>query len=118
MALFAGHIFTGNQQLCHSMVIFAKQLVIGIHQLTLPHRGGCLFRWDVCWALTQPQLPHAHANGTGGHQNHLMSRVFDVTDHPAQLCHPPDVQVTRGMGQGGCANFHHNAHRYPSIKEI
>ena len=45
-----------------------------------------------------------------------MPRVFDVADDLAQGSHPADIQMTRGMGQGGCTDFDDDSHGFPSAK--
>ena len=118
MPLLAGHILAGDQQLGNGMMVFAEELVIDVHQLALAYRGGGLLGGDILGPLPQPQLAHAHSNGPGGHQDHLMPRVLDVADHPAQRGYPPDIQVPCGMGQRGRADLYHNTQRNPSRKNI
>ena len=110
----AGNVLTGNQQLGHNVVVFAKNLVVEVHQLALTHSGGCLLGRYIRRPFPQPQLAHTHANGTGGYQNHFISGVFDITDGLAQCLHPPNVQIACGMGQGGGADFYNNTHKNTS----
>ena len=114
VALFAGHILPGNQQLGHGMVVIPEELIINVHQLTLAHGSSGLLPGDIPGALAQAQLPHPHADGPGGYQNHLMPRIFNVADHLTQGGNPADIQVPCGMGQGACTDFYHNTHWVPS----
>ena len=103
----------GEQDLRHRVVVFGKQLVVGVHQFTLTHGSGSLLGGDVLGPFLQAQLAHAHADGTGGHQDHLMTGVFDVGDHLGQKLHPANVQMAGGMGQGGGTELDDDAHMKP-----
>ena len=109
------HVLPGEQDLGHRVVILGEQLVIGIHQLALAHGGGRLFGGHVAGAAWQIQLAHPHADGTGGHQDHLVSRVFQVGQHLYQLLHMADVQPPGGVCQGRGAHFYHDAHVAPPL---
>ena len=113
-----GDILAGDQQLGYGVVIFSKELVVDVHEFALPYGCRCLLAWDVFGTASEPQLPHAHADGTGGDQNHLMSRIFDIADDLTQLCHPPDVQVPAGVGQGGGAHLDDDTHTFASRIKI
>ena len=108
-------ILAGEQNLGHRVVVLGKQLVIGVHQLALAHGGGGLLGGHVAGLAGQVQLAHPHANGPGGHQNHLVPRVFQVGQHLHQLLHVADVQPPGGMGQGGGAYFYYNTHGFHSL---
>ena len=105
-----GGVVPGNQQLGYGVVVVTEQLVVCIHQLALSHGSGGLLRGDVLWPLPQPQLSHAHADGTGGNQNHFVTGIFDVAHDFAQQLHPADVQVPGGVRQSGGADFNNDAH--------
>ena len=78
-----GDIWPGDEQLGHRVVILGKQLVVGIHQLALAHGGGGLLGGNVLGPLRQVQLAEAHSNGSGGHQNDLMSCILQVAHNLA-----------------------------------
>ena len=59
------HILAGEEDLSHRMVILEEQPVIGVHQLTLAHRGGGLLGWHITGLSGQIQLAHAHTDGAG-----------------------------------------------------
>ena len=97
------------------MAVLTEQLIIGIHQLTLAHRCRSLLAGHVLGPSGKAQLAAAHANGTGGHQNHLMSRIFDIAEHLTKQLHPANVQPSALMGQGGGSNFYDDPHGIPSF---
>ena len=69
-------IVAREQNLGHGVVVFAKQLVVGVHQFALAHGGCGLLAGHIGGAGGQPQLAHTHANGTAGDQQNLMAGVF------------------------------------------
>ena len=75
------------------MVKLRKQLVVDVHELALAHGGGGLLGGHIRGAGPQAQLSHAHADGAGGHQDHLMPGVFQIAEHLAKLLHLADVQM-------------------------
>ena len=112
---FVCDVLPGDQQLGHGVVVLAEELIISIHQFALAHGGGGLLGGDVGGTLAQAQLAHAHADGAGGHQDHLMTRILDVADDLAQLLHQPDVQMSGRVGQGAGADLDDDAHSDSSI---
>ena len=104
------HILAGEQDLGHGVVILEEQPVVGVHQLALAHGGGGLLGGHVGGLAGQVQLAHAHADGAGGDQNHLMAGVFQVGEHLDQLLHVADVQPPGGVGQGGGAHLYNDSH--------
>ena len=60
-----GQIGRSDEQLRHDVIILRKQLVINIHQLTLPDRGRSLLRGHVLRPRGQAQLANAHADRAG-----------------------------------------------------
>ena len=55
----------GDENLRHDVVILRKQLVVNIHQLTLPDRGRSLLGGHVLRPRGQAQLADAHADRAG-----------------------------------------------------
>jgi hypothetical protein len=55
------HVLGGKQDLRHIMVIFGEMLVIYVHELALPHRGGGLLPRDVRRPGHHAQLSHPMA---------------------------------------------------------
>ena len=109
-ALGVFHIGPGEEDLRYRVVVFRKQLIIYIHQLALAHSGQSLLGGDVGGLFCQVQLPHPHGDGSRGHQHQLMPRILQVAHDLAQQLHPPDIQLPRGMGQGGGAQLDDNPH--------
>ena len=72
--------------------------------------GSRLLTGHVRRTAREIQLPHAHADGAGGHQNDLMPRIFQIAQHPAQPLHPLDVQPPRGVRQRGGPHFYNDTH--------
>ena len=60
-----GQIRRGDEQLRHDVIILRKQLVVNIHQLTLPDRGRSLLGGHVLRPRGQAQLADAHADRAG-----------------------------------------------------
>ena len=117
-ALLAVDILAGEQHLGHGVVVLVEQLVVGIHQLALAHGGGGLLGGHILGPPGQVQLAHAHADGAGGHQNDLMSRVFQVAEHLAQPLHPLDVQAPCGVGQRGGAHLYNDTHTISPFRPV
>ena len=44
-----------------------------------------------------------------GNEDHLVSRVLQIRQDPAQSLHPADIQPPGLMGEGGGAHLHHDA---------
>ena len=105
-------ILAGQQNLGHRVVVLGKELVIGVHQLALAHRRRRLLGGHVGGLAGQIQLAHPHADGPGGHQDHLVPCVLQVGQHLHQLLHVADVQPPGGVGQGGGAYFYYDTHSY------
>ena len=103
-------IFPGQQDLGHGVVILGEQLVVGVHQLALAHGGGGLLTGHVGGLAGQVQLAHAHADGAGGHQDHLVSGVLQVGQDLHQILHVADIHMAGSMGQSGSTNFNNDAH--------
>lgn len=45
------NVVAGEQNLCHSVVVFAEQFVVSIHKLALPYGGGSLLGGHVLGPL-------------------------------------------------------------------
>ena len=105
----------GEQDLRHRMIVLGEQLIVGVHQLALPHGGGRLLGGDVGGATGQGQLAHPHTDGAGGNQHQLMAGVFEIAHHLTQLLHPPNIQQSGGVRQRGGAYFHYDTHRNPLL---
>ena len=73
-----------------------------------PFLPRCPFYWHII-------VDSTHADGAGGHQDHLMACILDVADDLAQLLHQPDVQVSGRVGQGAGADLDDDAHLDSSI---
>ena len=97
------HVRAGQQDLGHRVVVFREQLVVNIHQLALSHRRQSLLSGNIRRLAGHVQLADAHGDCAGRHQHQLVSRVFQVAHDLAQQLHPPDIQLTRAVGQGGGA---------------
>ena len=113
-----GNVRRGDEELCHGVVILREQLVVNIHQLALSHGGGRLLGGHIGGTPRQIQLPHAHADGAGGHQNDLMPRVLQVAEHLAQPLHPLDVQTPRGVSQRGGAHLYNDTHTISPFRPV
>ena len=103
-------VLAGEQDQGHHMAVLGEELVIGVHQFTLAHGGGSLLARHITGPAGQGQLAHPHTDGPGGDQNDLMTGIFQVTEHLAQLFHLADIQPAGGIGQGGGAHFDDNSH--------
>ena len=47
VAVLVLHIVAGDQQLGHGMVVFAEELIVGVHQLALAHGGSGLLGGNI-----------------------------------------------------------------------
>ena len=101
----------GEQHLCHCVVVLVEQLVIGVHQLALPHGGAGLLGGHITGAGGQGQLAHSHADGTGRDENDLVPCVIQVAQHLDQILCVADVQPPGGVCQRGGAHFDDDAHK-------
>ena len=102
------HVVTGQQDLGHGAIVFGEQLVVNVHHPALAHGGGRLLHPQLLWPLRKPQFGGAHGDGTGGHQNDLMSHAAEIGQCADQMLHAPQVQTAGVMGQGGGAYLHDN----------
>ena len=110
-----GNVRRSDKELRHGVVILREQLVVDIHQLALSHGGRRLLGGHIGGTPRQIQLPHAHADGAGRHQNDLMPRVLQVAEHLAQPLHPLDVQAPRGVSQRGGTHLYNDTHTVFSL---
>ena len=97
------------------MVVLREKLVIGVHELALAHGGGSLLAGHILGPAFQRELAHAHTDGAGGDQSHLMACIFQITEHLAQLLHLTNVQPSGGMCNGGGAHFYYDSHCCPPL---
>ena len=81
------------------MIVFSKKLVIGIHQFALSDGRRRLLRGNIGRPAFQSELSDSHADGAGGDQNDLISRIFEIAHDPAQLLHTADIQKPRFIGK-------------------
>ena len=110
-AAAVGNVRRSDQKLGHRMIVFSKQLVIHIHQLALSHRRRCLLGGHIVGPLPEVQLTEAHGDGAGGHQNDLVTRVFQIAEHSAHPLHPLNIQPPGGIGQRGGPHLDYDSHR-------
>ena len=100
-----------EQHLRHGVVVFGKQLVVGVHQLALAHGRGGLLGGHVRGARPELQLAHAHADGARGNQHDLVPGILQVRQCFAQCFHQADVQTSGFVGKRGSAHLYDNSHQ-------
>ena len=100
-----------EQHLRHGVVVFGKQLVVGVHQLALAHGRGGLLGGHVRGARPELQLAHAHADGARGNQHDLVPGILQVRQCFAQCFHQADVQTSGFVGKRGSAHLYDDSHQ-------
>ena len=101
------HIFPGDQQLPHRMAVLGKELIVHKRQFALTHRGAGLLAGHIRGPGTQSQSAHTGTDGTGGHQNHLVPRIFEIGQNHNQIFHGPQIQPAGFMNKGGSTHLKH-----------
>ena len=97
------------------MIVFAKQLIISIHQLALTDGGCRLLRGNIGGTFSESQFSDTHTDRTGGDQHDLISRVLEVAQHSAKLLHAADIQKSRRIGKSRGSDFYDNSHSINSL---
>ena len=117
-AAFPVHHVRSQKNLSHHVVVFSKKFVVQEHQLALSHGGKRLFLFRLFGPLKKPQLSHADADGPGGDQHQLLSRVLQIRQGSAKLLQPVQVYLAVVISEGGSAHLHHQNFRVFELHQI
>ena len=98
-----------QQHLRHNLTVVCKNLLVGVHQNTLPYGSRSLLSGNSIRLFRQAQSIHANSHRTGGNKNHLLALILQIAQFTGNSINLAEITLAVSISNSTTTHLHDNA---------